>query len=139
MSGGEAVYLYRWYDGDGVLLYIGITNKPSIRRGAHRSTSWWCLKSYTCIVDAAPIAYDRHAAKACEDEAIASEEPVFNRYGLDPTYCIDRINSYLRSHGGPQGCTRDGSVPSDLIRILYRGIPEPEITNHWARVAFGYA
>lgn len=67
--------LYRLYDNNGELLYVGITNKPNHRFGQHRRTKpWWPrvarkeLKWFSTTED---------ASKA-EKKAITEEEPRYN-------------------------------------------------------------
>jgi hypothetical protein len=74
MSDGVTV-LYRHYDADGGVLYVGITFDPSSRRRQHASDKpWWPLVARTT--------YEWHptrlAALGAERAAIATERPTFN-------------------------------------------------------------
>jgi hypothetical protein len=61
--------LYRHYDRDGVLLYIGITNKIAWRLLAHeRNAGWWRQVRTVTISDPYPT---REAALAAEPAGIA--------------------------------------------------------------------
>jgi hypothetical protein len=52
--------LYRFYDGDGALLYIGITNSVPRRLGQHQAHKpWWG--------DAARVTLEHHATSMVED------------------------------------------------------------------------
>ena len=67
--------LYRYFDSDGVLLYVGITSNPLSRDAQHRGESTW-------IEAAARVAYQwleskEHAA-ALERVAIRFEKPLHN-------------------------------------------------------------
>jgi predicted GIY-YIG superfamily endonuclease len=66
--------LYRLYDGEGVLLYVGITNMPNVRFAAHSMKSWWKR------VDRKDIVWfdNRQQAEQAETRAIRDEQPVFN-------------------------------------------------------------
>ncbi|MET7688013.1 GIY-YIG nuclease family protein [Streptomyces sp. NPDC005483] len=74
----ERTALYRLYDADGVLLYIGITNAPA-QRWAHHArkhrTTWWpsvARKEIQWLTD-------RNTADRMETDAINSEKPLHNR------------------------------------------------------------
>lgn len=68
----EPTYLYRAYDGEGALLYIGITCKPDGRLANHKHKSSW-------FGDAKRMSWalhpDRPSALEAEREAIESEQP----------------------------------------------------------------
>ncbi|MFF6903544.1 GIY-YIG nuclease family protein [Streptomyces hydrogenans] len=69
--------LYRFYDADGGLLYVGITKRLRIRWQEHArdyATTWW-PKVVTNSVTWFP---NREEAEAAEREAIRSENPGFN-------------------------------------------------------------
>ena len=77
-----AHYVYRYYDGNGALLYVGCTHDPASRDGAHARAAGW----YKFAVDrtvSEPM--ERSAALASEAEAIDNESPRFNvRRGTKP-------------------------------------------------------
>ena len=66
--------VYRTYDHDGTLLYVGISMNPDGRLYQHRKSAWWPL------VDEVTIQWfdGREAAKAAERRAIDDEEPLYN-------------------------------------------------------------
>ena len=68
--------LYRHYDAEGRLLYIGVTTDPDRRTGQHRRYSGWADK-----IDATLVQWfdDRTDALAAEARAIATESPAHNR------------------------------------------------------------
>lgn len=69
------VSLYRFFDGAGALLYIGITNKNSKRWDGHvREKQWWGRVRTATIEHYA----DRPATMAAEQAAIKTEKPEFN-------------------------------------------------------------
>lgn len=69
-------YLYRLYDADGGLLYIGQSNDPWQRFRSHRHDSaWWVHRAVRGRISVFP---DRAAAKAAEREAIKAERPRYN-------------------------------------------------------------
>lgn len=67
--------LYRHFDSDGMLLYIGIAKDPGKRSEQHGYHSrWWRFVADTTVEWFAT----RDRAEAAEREAINSERPVFN-------------------------------------------------------------
>lgn len=67
--------LYRHYDADGCLLYVGITDALEIRTRAHGRRSVWREFAHRAEV----IWFDtRDEALAAEREAISTEQPLFN-------------------------------------------------------------
>ena len=66
--------VYRFYDAEGVLLYVGLTMRFKERLSAHKRRDWWHLVS-RCDVEW----FDgREPAKTAEREAIATEDPTYN-------------------------------------------------------------
>lgn len=67
--------VYRAYDVDRILLYVGITWNPDDRLRAHRSTAEWV----PYCADIAETWYSqRGPAQAAETKAVRIEHPVFN-------------------------------------------------------------
>lgn len=103
-------YLYRCYDVDGRLLYIGCTMDTRKRERAHRAgygrhgaSPWLAVCMDRFEVDA-----DRHlgriAGRAAEAAAIKAEQPLFNyqrRAGINVAAWMTRapIAQYLIDHG----------------------------------------
>ena len=75
------VAVYRFYDAHDQLLYVGITDSPGVRFGAHRAKSaWWAQAVRNTIAW-----YDtRDEATNAESEAIATESPLHNVAGPVP-------------------------------------------------------
>lgn len=73
--------VYRLYDADGVLLYIGSAYDPNHRCKAHRNKPWWPLVARR---EEEPHG-GRRSAYIAEMRAIASEAPRFNDFGT-PEY-----------------------------------------------------
>lgn len=88
-EGGVA--LYRHFDEDGVLLYVGIANDPAVRAEGHRVQSrWWPLSKRTDV----EWHDSRQAALDAEVAAIRSELPLFNTQSL-PRAARHRAEEYL--------------------------------------------
>lgn len=67
--------LYRFYDADGALLYVGISADPEKRIGQHRCTAPWAGE---IVQNAVAWFDDREAAEKAERTAIKREEPRHN-------------------------------------------------------------
>lgn len=72
----QQTILYRFFDVDDALLYVGVTKRPSERWTAHRRTSaWWPSVAF--------LAFEIHphdrAALDAETAAIRTELPLFNK------------------------------------------------------------
>lgn len=71
-----ATTLYRLFDVEGELLYVGITSALGSRLSAHRRTQpWWDEVAETAV----EAFDDRRSALAAEREAIETEGPRFNK------------------------------------------------------------
>lgn len=81
--------LYRLFDHDGALLYVGITGNWPSRARSHASATRWWREVATTTLEEFP---DRWAALTAEDAAIFTERPCHNkkpgppRIPLDPLY-----------------------------------------------------
>jgi hypothetical protein len=73
--GADPTALYRLYDVDGVLLYVGVTFQPTVRMSRHAATQpWWpevTRKTMTWYSD-------RFEACDAEEIAIRDEHPRYN-------------------------------------------------------------
>jgi predicted GIY-YIG superfamily endonuclease len=86
--------VYRLYDSEGQLLYIGISNNPPVRWSAHaRERRWWKDVTYKAVV----WYPTRREAEAVEEEAVPAEKPLYNiahtpLHGrLSEWYCRDHL------------------------------------------------
>lgn len=92
---GMTTALYRPYDADGVLLYVGITDRLAQRRSMHRRNSSW--SAFAVRTDLEWFA-DRQNAEAAEVAAIQAEVPLFNERHASPEAKI-RLVEYLIANG----------------------------------------
>lgn len=67
--------LYRLYDRNGVLLYVGITVDPPVRFQAHSSRTWWSEVTRSTLEWWPSL----EAAEVAEKRAIETERPIHNR------------------------------------------------------------
>lgn len=127
-------YLYRCFDPDGVLLYIGCTRDVKKRMANHACTttrhnaSWWlsvCMARYE--VDGPYRGLTR--GRKAERKAIAAEQPVFNTQDRGTSVWTARtgIARYLVAHGHrgiatETACTcRDGLFARDEYCAAHEG------------------
>ncbi|MEU3282892.1 type II toxin-antitoxin system Phd/YefM family antitoxin [Streptomyces antibioticus] len=78
MTPSQRTALYRLFDANGALLYVGISTQPDTRWTQHASDKpWWPL------VQCRKVEWhpDRTAAEAAEREAVRTEEPLYNTAG----------------------------------------------------------
>ena len=88
--------LYRWYDAEGALLYIGITGHLPTRQAIHAKNSAW---SEFAALSRVEHHADRATAEAAEVAAILAEMPIFNRQHNDTPEARGRLVDYLAQHG----------------------------------------
>lgn len=100
-------FIYRCYDADGVLLYVGCTNNVKRRMSMHlgnranpQTASRW-LKACMDRYEVEGPFDGREAGRNAEREAIRAEQPVFNIQERWHPYwmLIPDIAEYLISHG----------------------------------------
>lgn len=82
-SGAGQDYVYRHYDEDGLLLYVGVSNDVGRRLEQHSKTAPWARRVSRTTIVSFP---DRESALAGEREAIETEKPTYNS-----TYNFDDI------------------------------------------------
>jgi predicted GIY-YIG superfamily endonuclease len=75
----KAATLYRYYDANGALLYVGVSKRPFDRLTQHQAEKPWHLEIATVRLEHLP---DLSAALKAEAEAIRDEIPLHNRARL---------------------------------------------------------
>ncbi len=70
-------YLYRHFDKNDNLLYVGITNRYVARLDSHKRLSSWYEEIATVIIQIYPT---RKKALKAEGIAIELENPIYNRF-----------------------------------------------------------
>lgn len=75
LSMEPAQTLYRFFNADGQLLYIGVTGNVRARWNAHSLTQPWWTEVATCTIEHRP---SRAVALAAEKAAIVAEQPLHN-------------------------------------------------------------
>lgn len=74
----SAHYVYRVYDADGHLIYVGCTQSLPDRMKVHQATSWWAPQAVKIRGTVFP---SRREAMAAEAAAIRAENPRWNIKG----------------------------------------------------------
>lgn len=74
-NGKDVCSLYRHFDAQGRLLYVGIAKSPELRAEQHQRSSRWCRFVADSTVEWLP---SRAAACEAERVAIMTEKPIFN-------------------------------------------------------------
>lgn len=94
---GGLHFVYRLYDAQDRLLYIGVTGNPKKRMQQHaREKKWWGEVSRTAVQ-----CFDtREESEAAEAEAIASEGPVYNRRNLTEEQRVALAARVKKTSGG---------------------------------------
>lgn len=87
--------LYRWFDADGELLYIGISGELALRQNGHSKKSSWSDFASTSTVERFAT---RDEARAAERAAIEAEQPLFNGTHNDSPEARQRLIAYLVKH-----------------------------------------
>lgn len=87
--------LYRWYDGTGLLLYVGISDALADRMKGHIRASSWMDFAATSTIERHPT---RALALAAEESAIKTERPVFNHQHNSSPEAQQRLVEYLVKH-----------------------------------------
>src|SRR5262245_15349332 len=70
------IWLYRHFDAEGMLLYVGITSDPERRDRQHTRDSEWSRRVVTTTMERYST---RVAAFVAERSAIIAEYPIYNR------------------------------------------------------------
>lgn len=116
------VVLYRHYDRDGALLYLGCGERRAMRTrhlDYARTARWWRFVARVEI----GIEVERRGGLAARRRAVAAERPVFNHVGL---YGADEQEAweahYLREHADVRG-------PAWLEPAARRRMRRPQVTR----------
>lgn len=108
-------FLYRMYDEDGVLLYVGISRQPLARLTQHEDMKSWWARVVNISLEKFPT---RQEALAAEADAITAEEPVYNvQHGTAPPARSDRSNR-KRASVAQNTVVNTIGFPDDLYRKI---------------------
>ncbi|AEK07809.1 endonuclease [Mycobacterium phage Yoshi] len=97
----SAHYVYRIYDGDDRLIYVGETGDLFGRLAFHKVNSWWGSQADHAKASVYP---DRAHARSAERDAIRSEQPRWNITGAWAAHrswtadqYVDYVTAYIRT------------------------------------------
>jgi hypothetical protein len=88
--------VYRYYDPDDILLYVGISETLAARGLRHIKASVWMDFAARSTISRYPT---RTQARRAEIKAITTERPVFNREHNEGPEAEQRLADYLVSQG----------------------------------------
>lgn len=88
--------LYRWFDADDRLLYVGITSSLRARQSSHAKKSSWEAFAVRATIERYPCRAD---AEQAELDAIRAERPLFNDVGNDHPDAVRDLVTYLAERG----------------------------------------
>lgn len=132
-------YLYRHYDKDGKLLYVGVSNNFEFRTQSHRYTSVWYEQIVRFTVD---IYEDRKSVLKAEDLAIKNEEPLYNRppgkklprpMGTDKVFIL-RLPRDLKTFFTEHAKKERRSLNSEIILMLDKAY-QKDLNNKQKEIA----
>ena len=85
--------LYRHFDGEGALLYVGISLNAIVRLSQHKMQSHWFDKIANVTIESFET---RDAALEAETRAIQEESPKYNIQKAQPSYRHNRDLDYVQ-------------------------------------------
>jgi excinuclease UvrABC nuclease subunit len=91
----KSTFLYRFYDADDVLLYVGVTDSLTDRTSSHALASSWMEFAVRSTIERYKT---RHDAEEMEVAAIRGERPLFNLAYNDDPESDRRLVDYLIEH-----------------------------------------
>ena len=100
--------LYRYWDAEDRLLYIGIAGDLASRENGHIKSSVWMRLTARSAVVRLP---SRRAALDAERKAIETEHPIFNRKYNDSPEAVERMEKYVAECGIPDLLTAKTEPP----------------------------
>ena len=116
----EKTAVYRFYDGEGRLLYVGVTKEPEVRFDTHkreRAETWWPLAVRHTI----EWFDDRQAAAQAEVDAITNEAPLHNVSSIPAPTLVSASAAVPLSSYDLDAC--EWVTPSDVARrVVQLGI-----------------
>lgn len=105
----QPTYVYRHFDADGRLIYVGCTVSPPQRLEQHRQNSWW----FDQVARTRMIVFpNRDYALEMERQAIAQENPRWNVRGRDRS--LWTADDYRDAHFA---MVRKGAAPSRINKL----------------------
>jgi predicted GIY-YIG superfamily endonuclease len=119
----EQTAVYRLYDADEVLLYVGVTKNFEARRQQHKATRPWWPRVKRPVVD---LYDDEQEALQVELDAIKREHPVHNVAQTNQHYRSRRETGTARHYMGTSEIRRELGVSRQRVQQLTNSADFPE-------------
>jgi len=109
--------LYRQFDSNGRLLYVGVAKNVDRRQSIHKYKSRWHEQIHTVTTEQFST---RQAALEAEGAAILNEKPVFNRQGsgIKPAMIAIKISAPLKAVIEKAAADDQRSIASLVEKVL---------------------
>lgn len=120
MFGMRETTLYQMHNGDGELIYVGLTFDPAIRFGEHRCKKPWWQDVATIKVQHFE---DRVEARLAEREMIHKLRPIYNVAYRQPPIQVEPIPSSTKLadiEGECDRCGFEARVPDEIGGLCMR-------------------
>jgi len=138
--------LYRFYDGSGSLLYVGIAGNPGRRFEQHAKTKHW----WADVASVAITHYQtRDEALVAETAAIQTEAPAYNIVKGDPSAChirsavhtdpavMEALHAVQRAYDHARDVCRERKASTRLVEDACRMVDEYDRCDNCERIV-GY-
>jgi predicted GIY-YIG superfamily endonuclease len=128
--------LYRFFDSDGRLLYVGISKFFEARLKQHYRNSSWFFDSVTCTLEHFDT---REQVEQAESLAIKTENPIHNKAGLpgyeSPLNHFAKIKSWTYSNLEPDNHHKP-LIDMIKLRLNNSGADYKRQQSRWVAMAF---
>lgn len=114
--------VYRAYDADGQLLYVGCCYRFHLRKTHHRHHALWGRNAARWTEKRYP---SRREAEKAELAAIRSEKPLHNRVGVTIPSHLDRGQMSVQAFAD-----EDDAYRRECFEAASRGDPQPPYPKH---------
>lgn len=103
--------LYRMFNHNNILVYVGITNTPRGRIGNHRDGKWWWPNIATITMQRFGT---REELEKAERDEIRKYEPRYNIQG-NPLYQYSARACFEDGHGSPRGVMCESCTNEQIV------------------------
>jgi len=119
----ERTYVYRLWDNDKNLLYVGVSNNWANRINQHKQQKQWSGQISSVTVEEFASRYE---ALAAESKAIQTENPIYNLAGRttatgDPSLVIDKSSRLDESYSVHQASVMIGVSDRRVRQLVAKG------------------
>lgn len=131
-----AAYVYRVFDTDARLIYVGCTVHLATRLEQHTTDSWWAFQAVKVRAVVHPTVA---LARAAELAAIKTEHPRWNIHGLPPraSWSQQQYIDYVTAHSNRVDIPAYKTTPRRMERVAREyavrfGTPLPRLIQQAA-------